>query len=139
MPDYVIILLAGIGICILSVLLGRREKRMLENAVPVTATVVRYDEYEDNTDVSGDGQLHRMYTAVMSYTLSDGTVVEAKEQCGRGHRKYEIGQEIAVEYSAQKPDFFVVRNDRARKMAFIAVFLFGLAMVGLAVMIYLNR
>lgn len=136
MPEYVVIFLAGIVISILSILLGRREKRILENAIPVTATVVSYDEYYDAANIDANQIQDRMYTAVMSYTTIDGTTIEAKEQCGRGSKKYEIGQEIDIEYSAIKPDFFIVSGDHSRKVAFVAMFLFGFVMMAIAIVMY---
>ncbi len=132
MNDYIWIFIAGIVVAALSVLLKRREKRLFENAIPAVATVVRYDEYESE-------HRHRMYTAVMTYPLAEGTIMEAKEQCGRSYRKYEIGQSLDIEYSAEKPDFFVPRGDSSRTVAFAAMLLFGLAMVALAVVMYLQQ
>lgn len=137
MNDYIWIFIGGVVIAVLSVLFKRREKRLFENAIPAVATVVRYDEYENVA--SGDGRFHRMYSVVMTYPLSDGTMMEAKEQVGRGHKKYEVGQSLDIEYSAKKPDFFVPRGDNSRTVAFFVMLLFGLAMVALAVFMYLQQ
>ncbi len=137
MNDYIWIFLGGVVIAVLSVLLKRREKRLFENAIPAVATVVRYDEYENTA--SGDGRYHKMYSAVMTYPLADGTMMEAKEQVGRGHKKYEIGQTLDIDYSAEKPDFFVPRGDNSRTVAFFVMLLFGLAMAAIAVLMYLQQ
>lgn len=137
MNDYIWIFLGGIVIAVLSILFRRREKRLFENAISAVATVVRYDDYENVA--SGDGRVHRMYSAVMTYPLADGTMMEAKEQCGSNHRKYEIGQSVDIEYSPEKPDFFVPRGDNSRSVAFAVMLLFGLAMIALAVFIYLQQ
>ena len=132
MNDYIWILIAGIVIVVGGALLWKREKRLFENAVPATATVVRYDEYRNS------GHQHTMYTAVVTYTLADGTPMEAKEQAGRNRRKYEIGQTLDIEYSPIQPYFFVIRGDSSRTFAFVGMLVFGLAMIGLAVVLYLQ-
>lgn len=137
MNDYIWIFLGGVVIAILSVLIKRREKRLFENPIPAVATVVRYDDYENVA--SGDGRVHRMYSAVMAYRLADGTMMEAKEQSGSNHKKYEIGQSLDIEYSPEKPDFFMVRGDNSRAVAFFIMLLFGLAMMALAVFMYLQQ
>ena len=116
------------------------KKKLFENAVPAQATVTRYDEYQSTTGPSGDGApYHTMYTAVVSYRLADGSVIEAKEQAGRSRQKYAIGQMLDIEYSPQQPDFFVVRGDKSRAAAFIGMFFFGLAMVVLAALMYFKQ
>ncbi len=132
MNDWIWILIAGLLIVVGGIFLWKREKRLFENAVPATATVIRYDEYENI------GRPHAMYTAVVTYALADGTPMEAKEQAGRNRRKYEIGQTLDIEYSPQKPDFFVIRGDSSRTFAFVGMLVFGLAMIGLAVVLYLQ-
>ena len=139
MPDYIFIFLGGIAICGLSVLLKKREKRLFENAVPAKATVLYYDEYEQIDNPSDGGGLHKMYTAVVSYPLADGTIVQAKEQCGRGYQKYAIADVLDIEYSPEQPDFFVLRGDQSRPLAFALVLIFGLAMVALSVLLYLQQ
>ena len=139
MNEYIFIFLGGIIICALSLLLKKREKRLFENAIPSKATVLYYDEYEQIDNLSAGGGLHKMYTAVVSYPLADGTIIQAKEQCGRGHQKYAIGDVLDIEYSAEQPDFFVLRGDKSRSIAFAAVLIFGLAMVALAALMYLQQ
>ena len=132
MNDWTWMLIIGILIVVGGILLWKREKRLFENAVPATATVIRYDEYQNM------GHQHTMYTAVVTYTLADGTPMEAKEQAGRNRRKYEIGQTLDIEYSPVQPYFFVIRGDSSRTVAFILMLVFGLAMIGLAAALYLQ-
>ncbi len=133
------IFLGGIVIVAASFLLKNREKELFENAVPAQATVVRYDEYRKTDGLSEGEAAHPMYTAVMSYRLADGTVIEGKEQSGRSYRKYEIGMVLDIEYSPQQPDFFIIRGDKSRTVAFAAMLVFGLVMIVLAVMMYLQQ
>lgn len=139
MNDYIFIFLGGIVICALSFLLKKREKRLFENAVRSKATVLYYDGYQQIDNPSAEGGLHKMYTAVVSYSLVDGTIIHAKEQCGRGYQKYSIGDVLDIEYSLEQPDFFVLRGDKSRSIAFAAMLIFGLAMVALAVLMYLQQ
>ncbi len=139
MNEYIFIFLGGIIICALSVLLKKREKRLFENAIPAKATVLYYDEYEQIDNPSAGGGLHKMYTVVVSYPLADGTIIQAKEQCGRGYQKNAIGGVLDIEYSPEQPDFFVLRGDKSRSIAFAAVLIFGIAMVGLALLMYLQQ
>jgi hypothetical protein len=139
MYEYIYLGLGGIVICALSFLLKKREKRLFENAVPAKATVLYYDEYQQIDNPSAEGGLHKMYTAVVSYALADGTMINAKEQCGRGYQKYAIGDVLDIEYSSEQPDFFVLRGDKSRSIAFAAMLIFGLAMVAISVLMYLQQ
>ena len=139
MNDYIFIFLGGIVICALSFLLKKREMRLFENAVPAKATVLYYDEYQQIDNPTAEGGLHKMYTTVVSYALADGTTINAKEQSGRSYQKYPIGTVLDIEYSSEKPDFFVLRGDKSRSVAFAAMLIFGLAMVALSVLMYLQQ
>lgn len=139
MNDYIFIFLGGIVICSLSFLLKKREKRLFENAISAKATVLYYDEYQQIDNPSAEGGLHKMYTAVVSYALADGTTINAKEQRGRGYQKYAIGDVLDIEYSTEQPDFFILRGDKSRSIAFVAMLIFGLALVALSVLMYLQQ
>ncbi len=139
MNEVIWIFLGGIVIAAASFLLKKREKRLFENAVPAQATVVRYDQYYKTDGLTEGEAAHPMYTAIMSYRLADGSMIEGKEQCGRSYQKYEIGKTLDIEYSPQQPDFFVILGDKSRTMAFAVMLIFGLAMAALAVLMYLQQ
>ncbi len=132
MNDGTWLLILGIVIVVGSILLWIREKRLLKNAQPATATVIRYDEYQK------PGRSHKMYTAIVAYTLSDGTPMEAKEQASHSRKKYGIGQMLDIEYSLQQPYFFVIRGDRSRTATYVLMLVFGLIMIGFGVAVYLQ-
>lgn len=139
MYDYIFMFLGGVAICVLGFLLKKREKRLFENAIPAKAKVLYYDEYQQIDNPSAAGGLRQMYTMVVSYTLADGTTINAKEQSGSVTKKYAEGDVLDIEYSAEKPDFFVLRGDKSRSIAFAAMLVFGLLMIGLATVMYLQQ
>ncbi|SMD12797.1 DUF3592 domain-containing protein [Sporomusa malonica] len=118
-----LMIFSGIGfITFLAGLLSlKREIRLFKNVVTTTATVVKYNEYEDINRLT-------MYTMVAEYKLIDGRIIQAPEQAGCTRRKYSIGTELQIGYSQEKPELFTVKNDYSRKAAMVGMCIVGLAM-----------
>lgn len=118
-----LMIFAGIGFItfLTGVLVLKRERRLFKNVVATNATVVKYAEYEDINRLT-------MYTMVAEYRLSDGKVIQAPEQAGRNRQKYPIGTELQIEYSQERPELFIVKNDYSRQAAMVGMCIVGLAM-----------
>lgn len=120
MNDLLIFSAIGLIMMILGILLLKREKRLFQDPVTTHATVVTYYNY-----INPNAMHRTIYTTAVEYTLLDGQLVHAREQKGSTSKKYTIGTEIDIEYSREKPDFFIVKGDKSRMRI-----LYGMIIVG---------
>lgn len=137
MEDFLILGISGLFSFIAGLLLLKRENRLFDNPQCTTAKVVTYYGYQNT---SGDNHVgaRTMYTMAVEYTLTDGTLIHAREQSGSTRKKYPVGTEIEILYSKEKPDMFIVRGDHSRKIALIGMIIVGIIVMALAVHIQFN-
>lgn len=114
---------SGIGFItfLIGILALKRETRLFKNVIITKAAVIKYNEYESVDRLT-------MYTMVAEYKLIDGKIIQAPERSGCNRPKYSIGTEIQIEYSQEKPELFIVKNDYSRKAVMIGMIIVGLAM-----------
>lgn len=128
MDDVIKMFIVGLVIVILGLLLLKRENKLFKDAVLTTAKVVTYYEYR-NIDENGSEGMIPMYTMAVEYYLSDGKLIQAREQSGSNGKKYPIGTELKITYTKEKPDLFVVCGDHSRKAIFVGMIVFGLVVM----------
>ena len=124
MKDLLIVFIFGLILFILGLILLKRDTEIFEDSVVALAKVVTYYDYRA---VNNNATMHTM---AVEYKLSDGTIIQAKEQSGSNRKKYPIGTEFDIYYSKAKPELFIVGGDNSRKYAF-----YGMIAVGLGLMI----
>lgn len=129
--DFWILFLIGAATAVGGVLLLKRERRLFANAVQCPATVSGYEEYLDRSNTDGIPIL--MYTMTVDYALLDGTKIHAKEQSSASWKKYPVGKDLNITYSAEKPDFFTLAGDRSRFWILSGMIVVGAVMAGGAV------
>ena len=100
------------------------------HAVLTTAKVVTYYEYR-NIDENGSEGMIPMYTMAVEYYLSDGKLIQAREQSGSNGKKYSVGTELKISYSKGKPEFFRVSGDHSKKAILVGMIIFGLVMMAI--------
>ncbi len=138
MKEVLVLFFTGVFFLVVGVWTLKRDTRLMKNAVRTTAKVMPYDEYLSTNDSDNAGST-TMYTMNVTYTIWDGTVINAKEQAGKSNKKYEEGDYIDIQYSKEKCDFFMVCGDNSRKIAFIIVIILGLLSIALSGYIGINR
>jgi hypothetical protein len=107
---------------------------MFVDSVTTCATVVNYDDYID------DSATHfcTMYTMAVEYCLPDGQVIHAREQKSSTDKKYAVGTEIDIVYSREKPDFFIVKDDKSRTYIFYGMIVIGALMMAIGIITVSN-
>jgi hypothetical protein len=131
MNDLLILTAVGLGLFVLGLLLLKRENRLFKDAVTAAAKVVGYYESRSEHNLT-------MYTMEVEYRLGDGTLIHTREQSSSNRKKYQVGTELDVCYSKEKPDFFVVSGDKSRIFIFYGMIIVGLATMALFGYMYLN-
>lgn len=137
MKEFLILFFTGLIFAITGVWALKRDKSLMKDAIRTTAKVVSYDEYMSTNDLDNGGST-TMYTMNVTYTIWDGTIINAKEQIGNSHKKYEVGAYIDIQYSKEKSDFFIVSGDNTRKIAFVILTILGFLSIGLSGYIIFN-
>ena len=122
MKDLLILIAFGLILVVLGIALLKRETRIFDNPIFTSADVVKYDDYRGTHNLT-------LYTMVAEYQLEDGTVIQAREQSGSSRIKYPIGTKLAIYYSKEKPDLFIIQGDKSRQYAF-----YGMIITGLVIM-----
>jgi hypothetical protein len=135
MNDFLIMSGIGLVVFILGIVLLKREKRLIGNPAVTRATVVAYYDYVSTSDVDVAPGIKTYYTMAVEYTLPDGKLIHALEQKGSPQQKYAIGTELEIEYSREKPDFFVIKGDRSRPVIFIGMIIVGVLMIACGIYI----
>lgn len=125
MKDFLIIFITGFFTFIAGILLLIRENRLFKDAVITYATVVGYDTYVNCQPIT-------MYTMLVEYHTEEGEKIHAKEQKGSNKKKYSLGAEIDIVYSRKKPDFFIIKGDKSRKIIMYGMIIIGFAMTVLS-------
>jgi hypothetical protein len=84
---------------ILGIFASKRDKKLFADAVVTKAKVVNYYCYHD---------LDYMYSMELEYKTLDGTLIHTREPSGSNHMRHDIGTELNIYYSRQKPELFQV-------------------------------
>lgn len=125
MKDLLILSATGLITMVLGILLLKKEKRLFHDPVTTHATVVTYYDYKSSNGSDKESRIRTMYTMAVEYSLPDGKCINAMEQKGSSSKKYAIGTEIEIEYSREKPDFFIIKGDKSRVRALLGMIIIG--------------
>ncbi len=128
-------LTAGIGfvfLCVSFLLRGVAAKRERDCTVHTVATVV------DNVYSSYDSDAPRTWHAVFEYTAG-GRSFRKGSAYGTTKPQFEVGQRVAIRYNPDRPDEYLVeeqRTGRALQRVFLAV---GAGLLALGLALFLLR
>jgi hypothetical protein len=129
MKDFLVMSGVGLIVFVLGIVLLKREKRLIGNPAAAKATVVTYYDYTSTSAIDDIPGRRTLYTMAVEYTLPDGRLIHALEQKGSPQQKYAVGTVLEIEYSPEKPDFFIIKGDWSRKAILIGMIIVGILMI----------
>ena len=140
MKNKIFVILFGviaIGVGIFLLISGKNKaKRCTSGAVGTVVEII--EEKEENTDTEEDGAIvYDSYTytyyPVIEYKVGDKTVSKRSE-IGYGSKdKYKVGDKIDILYDPNKPEDYIIKNDKSSNIIGIVFIVVGVIVTGVGV------